>query len=140
MTPKQTSVADNGGVSEEGRAGTYQHGRGPGSADRGKEATGSAIEAEPSVLAGCAPSPSGQSLHMAPRGTAVRLVLLCSSVYASAACFCDTFSRCTSASKSVSRVEPSSWVVALKITERSKRVGVEGYADTVERCCPRLLD
>src|ERR1700736_3947116 len=63
-------------VSEEGRAGMSPHGRVPGSVDRGEEATGSAIEAEPSVLPGCALTESGQSLHVAPHRTGIRLVLL----------------------------------------------------------------
>ena len=50
--------------------------RGPGSVDRGEEATGGAIEREPSVLPGRALTESRQSLHVAPDGTGIRLVLL----------------------------------------------------------------
>src|SRR6266581_4185400 len=51
-------------------------GRGPGSVDRGDEATGGAIEYVPTVLPGRALTESRQSLHVAPDGTGIRLVLL----------------------------------------------------------------
>src|SRR5438874_1158870 len=46
-----------------------------GSVDRRKEATGGAIEGEPSVLPGCALTQTRQPLHVAPNGTGVRFVL-----------------------------------------------------------------
>ena len=44
--------------------------------DRGQEATGGAIESEPSVLPGRALTETRQSLHVAPDGTGIRLELL----------------------------------------------------------------
>ena len=48
---------------------------GPGSVDRGQEAAGGAIESEPSILPGGALTQSRESLHVAPDGTGIRLVL-----------------------------------------------------------------
>src|SRR5439155_13063391 len=59
----------------EGRARMYSHGRKPGSVDRGEEATGGAIEGEPSVLPGCALTQSREPLHVAPDRAGIRLVL-----------------------------------------------------------------
>ena len=49
--------------------------RRPGSVDRGEEATGGAVEGEPSVLPGRALTESRQPLHVAPDGSGIRLVL-----------------------------------------------------------------
>jgi hypothetical protein len=43
-------------------------GKGPGSVDRGQEATGGAIEGEASILPGRALTESGQPLHVTPGG------------------------------------------------------------------------
>src|SRR3954447_16711940 len=51
-----------------------------GSVDRREEATGGAIEREPSVLPGRALTQSSESLHVAPHGTWIRLELLCEGV------------------------------------------------------------
>src|SRR5687767_5042393 len=62
------------GWCERGPSGDVPAWRGPGSVDRGQEATGGAIEHVPSVLPGCALTESCQSLHVAPDRTRVRLV------------------------------------------------------------------
>src|SRR6185503_5797543 len=49
-------------------------GRGPGSVDRGEEATGGTIEDEPSVLPGRALTESCQALHESPDRARIRLV------------------------------------------------------------------
>ena len=54
----------------------YPRGEGPGSVDRGQEATGGAVESEASILPGRALTETRQPLHVAPDGTGVRLVLL----------------------------------------------------------------
>src|SRR5438874_13719361 len=50
-------------------------GEGPGSVDRGQEATGGAVEGEASILPGRALTESRQPLHVAPDGAGIRLVL-----------------------------------------------------------------
>ena len=54
----------------------YPRGEGPGSVDRGQEATGGAVESEASILPGRALTQTRQPLHVAPEGAGVRLVLL----------------------------------------------------------------
>ena len=51
---------------EKGRVGMCPHGEGPGSVDRGQEATGGAVESEASILPRCALTETCQPLHVAP--------------------------------------------------------------------------
>ena len=54
----------------------YPRGEGPGSVDRGQEATGGPVESEASILPGRALTQTREPLHVAPEGPGVRLVLL----------------------------------------------------------------
>jgi hypothetical protein len=61
-------------VVREGAAGLCPDGDGPGLVDRGQEATGGAIEGEPTILPGRALTQTREPLHVAPDRTRVRLV------------------------------------------------------------------
>src|ERR1700737_4621448 len=123
-------------VSEEGRAGMSPHGRGPGSVDRGEKATGSAIEAEPSVLPGCALTESGQSLHLAPDGPGVRLVLLCERVRLGGVLLRHVESL---HDRLKDRFARRTEFLGGRPQDRGALedgIGVEGGADVIERCGP----
>ena len=81
------------------------------------------------------------ALARSPRRTGDSSRAASASVYASAACFCDSSSRCTTASSTASRVGPSSWDVARRRTVRSADGSASRAARTAsERGRPRLLN
>ena len=59
------------------RVGMYPRGEGPGSLDRGQEATGGTVKSEASILPGRALTESRQSLHVTPDRTRIHLVRFC---------------------------------------------------------------
>lgn len=101
-----------------------------GQLDRGEEAAGGAIEAEPSVLPGHALTEARQSLHLARDRTGAVSWRLARS-YASEACLCEGSIRRTTASITDSRLAPISFEVAPRSIERSR---AEAAAWRARRC------
>ena len=110
------------------------------SVNRGQETTGGDIQSEPSILPGCALTEPCQSLHVAPNRSGIRLVLFRQGVRLRGLL--------------LRQLESLNDRIEHRVTRRTEllgggpqekgaiggRVGVEGCANGIERCRPRVLN
>ena len=103
------------------------------SVDRGESSAGGSVEREPRVLPGRVLAESCQSLHVAPDGSRVRLVLFRQPIGV-AGPLSDSSSRCTARSITSSRVAPISWEVAHGRIVRSVARSASSTARKSQKC------